>query len=80
MENSWHENVLRWGLGDEFITVCSPMLGIFPSNWILTNRYDPFGASIWVYPPDTNPDLPYGVQTRPKLTPHFPYGYPVVPP
>lgn len=79
MESSWRRNLGVYGLWDYDCGLCAPLPSPYPPNWILTNRYDPFGAHIVVYPPDTNPDLPYGVQTRPQMAAHFPYGFAVPP-
>jgi hypothetical protein len=79
LESSWRLNVLKEGLGDMGITLCTRFNGFFPANYVLTNQHDLPFQYIAVTPPDTDPDVPYGWLPRARPAGNFPYGYDVPP-
>lgn len=67
------------GLGDFGATLAARYLG-FPGEpwWWICNR-GPSLAYIVNCPPDTAGGIPFTVFAGLRITPHFPYGYPVEP-
>lgn len=81
MENDWHTNVVRYGLGGMGVSVCARLLS--GADYVLTNYIDPHGGpyAYVAYVPPTG-DSPYGgsYAAIPADHPHFPYGVAVEPP
>lgn len=74
MESNWRSNIADQGLVGIGISLAARLLDVpGVNNWYATDFKGP-GAWIVVVPPNTAPDMPYGVMDGSKFAAHFPYG------